>query len=231
MENYFNYFTEIEEHFWRKRGTAILLTTLDWALIDSWKQADIPLEAILRGIDRAFDKSEQRKSRTRRVNSLAYCHQAVLEAAGEMERGQLPHDSTPPPFPHEALAEYLEKNAVTVDAAASRILQQGRADSAGDMRAIAASLREQAALAKSGEAVDLQALEQRMSILEEKMFGILKQSSTENSLVEIRAERDRQLAPFRAKMSTEQVRQLESQFESRKLLELNELPRLSLFYL
>jgi predicted Ser/Thr protein kinase len=99
------------------------------------------------------------------------------------------------------------------------------------MHAIAASLREQAARVRTGEALDIQLLEQLMSVLEEKMFGILKRVCQESSLLEIRAERDRQLAPFRAKMESEQVRQLEAQFEMRKLLELNGLPRLSLFYL
>ncbi len=38
--NYFNYFTEIEEHFQRARGTGLfLLSPLDWALIESWKIA------------------------------------------------------------------------------------------------------------------------------------------------------------------------------------------------
>jgi hypothetical protein len=231
MENYFNYFTEIEEHFWKKRGTAILLNTLDWALIDGWKQAQVPIEAVLRGIDRTFEKSEQRKTRTRQVNSLAYCHQAVLEAAGEIERGELPHKSEPPPFPHGALAAYLRKNADAVAKSADRLNQQDRTESATDMRAIASSLFEQAELAVHGSGAGLQELEQRMSVLEEKMLGILRQSCAEDALLEIRGERDRQIAPFRSKMPAEQLRQLEAQFEMRKLLELAELPRLSLFYL
>lgn len=231
MENYFNYFTEIEEHFWKKRGTAILLTTLDWALIDSWKQAEVPIEAVLRGIDRTFEKTEQRKSKIRRVNSLAYCHQSILESASEIERGQLPHASTPPPFAHGALAAYLEKNAAAVSRYAVRLSEQGRMESAASMAAIASSLREQAEIAGREQSPDLQTLEQRMSVLEEKMFGILKQTYPEETLLEIRAERDRQLAPFRAKMAGEQVRQLEAQFETRRLLELADLPRLSLFYL
>ncbi len=231
MENYFNYFTEIEEYFWKKRGTAILLTTLDWALIDSWKQADIPIEAILKGIDRTFEKYEQRKGKTRRVNGLAYCHQAVLEAVEEKDHAGLPHAATPPPFPHEALADYLEKNASAVARAAEGMFKQGRAESATSMSAIAASLREQSTLARAGEALDLQAMEQRMSILEEKMFSILMQACAEDALVVIRGERDRQLAPFRGKMSSAQIRDLEKQFEIRKILEISELPRLSLFYL
>ena len=85
MDNYFNYFTEIEERFQRRRGSLLLLSTLDWALIETWKDAGIPLEAALRGIDAAFDRYDQRPSKTRKVNSLAYCSQEVLAAAEDMK--------------------------------------------------------------------------------------------------------------------------------------------------
>ena len=85
MENYFNYFTEIEEHYLRRRGTHLLLSTLDWALIETWKSAGVPLEAVLRGVDDSFDKYDQRPSKSKKVNSLAYCSQAVLAAAEDMK--------------------------------------------------------------------------------------------------------------------------------------------------
>ena len=86
MRNYFNYFTEIEDRFQQRRGVIHLLSTLDWALIDMWREAGIPLEAALRGIDAAFDKYEQRqkRGRMRRINGLAWCAQAVMHAAEEM---------------------------------------------------------------------------------------------------------------------------------------------------
>ena len=80
--NYFNYFTEIEEHFQRARGTSLfLLSPLDWALIETWKNAGVPLEAVLRGIDVAFEKWRGRRVKTQMVNSLAFCAQAVLTEA------------------------------------------------------------------------------------------------------------------------------------------------------
>ena len=83
--NYFNYFTEVEEHFQRTRGTSLfLLSPLDWALIETWKNSGVPLEAVLRGIDGAFEKWRSRKSKVRMVNSLAYCAQEVLAAAQAM---------------------------------------------------------------------------------------------------------------------------------------------------
>src|ERR1700739_4069649 len=86
--NYFNYFTEIEEHFQRARGTSLfLLSPLDWALIETWKNSGVPLEAVLRGIDLAFEKWRAKRSRVQMVNSIAYCTQAVMEEAQRMADG------------------------------------------------------------------------------------------------------------------------------------------------
>ena len=96
MENYFNYFTEIEEQFQRRRGGILLLSTLDWALIETWKDAGIPLEAVLRGIDGAFERYEKRPT-PRKVNSLAYCAQEVLAAAEEMKEAAVGASSSDQP--------------------------------------------------------------------------------------------------------------------------------------
>src|SRR5580658_995517 len=99
VQNYFNYFTEIEEHFQRRRGSLLLLSTIDWALIETWREAGIPLAAVLQGIDAAFDKYDARKNKTRvrRVNGLAYCAQAVMGAVESMQEaavGATPRPST-----------------------------------------------------------------------------------------------------------------------------------------
>ncbi len=81
MKNYFNYFTEIEEHFVRKRGKNILVSPLDWCLIDVWKENGIPLQIVLRGIDRSFEAALRRQKKT--PATLFYCHPAVMEAFQE----------------------------------------------------------------------------------------------------------------------------------------------------
>ena len=112
--NYFNYFTEIEEHFQRARGTGLfLLSPLDWALIESWKNAGVPLEAVLRGIDAAFEKWRGRKVKTQMVNSLAFCAQAVLTEA-QIMAGTVrsrKRETAAPPFPLDDLRAYLDGNA------------------------------------------------------------------------------------------------------------------------
>src|SRR3954453_6385496 len=115
-ENYFNYFTEIEEHFRRVRGTGLfLLSPLDWALIENWRTAGVPLEAVLKGIDAAFEKWNNRKSKRRRlINSLAYCAQAVMEAAQKATRVEpVPGGGGDSPFASGEIARHL-RSAATV---------------------------------------------------------------------------------------------------------------------
>ena len=231
MENYFNYFTEIEEYFWKKRGTTLMVSTLDWALMDSWKEARIPLDAVLKGIDRSFEKYDARKRKVRMVNSLAYCQQEVLAAAQELQRNTPQHPSAGEPFPREDLASFFGRNAQALEKAAARYAAQARPESAETFRMIAASLRELATAAASEASLDLEDVERRLTVLEDKMFSTLVASASEREMVEFRSELDRELAPVRRKMTVEQIARLQEQFLQRKLLEKAALPRLSLFYL
>ena len=110
--NYFNYFTEIEEHFQRARGTGLfLLSPLDWALIESWKNAGVPLEAVLRAIDSALEKWRSRRTKTQKVNSLAFCAQAVLTEAERMAGTARAQSSAASPYTPDELRAYLTGNA------------------------------------------------------------------------------------------------------------------------
>jgi hypothetical protein len=112
--NYFNYFTEIEEHFQRARGTSLfLLSPLDWALVESWKNSEVPLEAVLRGIEIAFENWRGRRVKTQMVNSLAFCAQAVLTEAQKIAGAAQPRRrrEVAAPFALEELRAYLNRNA------------------------------------------------------------------------------------------------------------------------
>ena len=234
MENYFNYFTEIEEHFQRRRGTGLLLNTLDWALIETWKDAGIPLEAVLRGIDEAFDRYDKRPSKTRKVNSLAYCAQEVLASAEEMKEaaaGSSAPASTSAEikpdtgFENASVAEFLSKNAaVLASAAVPAAVQQLALDTAKNLRELAGALRQ-------APGTRLEDLERRLTVMEEKLMAALLASTSDDELVSVRAEADRELAPYRRKMPGAQIEQLQKQYVNKRLLERHKLPRLSLFYM
>lgn len=235
MENYFNYFTEIEEHFQKRRGTGLLLSTLDWALIETWKDAGVPLEAVLRGIDAAFDKYEQRRSRTQKVNSLAYCAQAVLTAAEEMKEAAVGAQREDKPgqtlgFEPASIAAFFRRNANSIEAAelpqsGTIIVQPIAADAAR-------TLRELANQVESGKGNQrLEELERRMTVIEEKLFAALLMAIPDEEIVSVRAAADRDLAPYRSKMPGSQIEQLQKQYVHKRLLEKCRFPRLSLFYM
>jgi hypothetical protein len=232
VRNYFNYFTEIEERFQQRRGAILLLSTLDWALIETWREAGIPLEAVLRGIDTAFDKYELRRKRARmqRVNGLAWCAQAVMQAAMEMSEAAtgsaaLSGPAQEPGFEHERVAAHLTAAAEALDAAA--VAEEA-------CKATAARLRELAAEVKAGDekaAVDLEALERSLTVLEDKLYAALKAAAPEKLLVGLDEHAARELAPYRSRLGAVQMRQVKEQFARKQLLVNYNLPRLSLFYM
>ena len=237
MKNYFNYFTEIEERFLHRRGGGLLLSTLDWALIETWKEAGIPLEAVLRGIDDAFDIYDQRPSKTKKVNSLAYCSQLVLAAAEDMKEAAVgaagesarPSKSRAQGFEPEVVAPFLRRNADLLEAAK---LPQAAGISAHSVALdTATTLRELAGGIEKRPAARLEDLERRLTVLEEKLFAVLLASTPDEEIVMVRAEADRDLAPYRRKMSGAQIEQLQKQYVHKRLLEKYNLPRLSLFYM
>jgi len=227
--NYFNYFTEIEEHFQRARKTGtFLLSPLDWALIEVWKDSGVPLEAALKGIDRAFEKWHSRKRRTRMVNALAYCSQEVLGAAREMSGKSEPQSrKAQAAFSSGELAKVFRANAAGVRQAA----KSANPTAAPVFLRTAESLEKLAEASEAGELPDLESVEQRLTVLEERLIAALTQQLDEEKMLAARQEMDRALAPYRGKMTAGQLSLLEKQFLQRKCFETAGLPRLSLFYL
>jgi len=237
VRNYFNYFTEIEERFQQRRGSILLLSTLDWALIETWRDAGIPLEAVLRGIDAAFDKYEarQKRGRMRRINGLAWCAQTVMQAAEEMSEAAAGTAPSAAParesgFEHQRVAAHLEAAAAALESAAAA--PEACAATAVRLREMAAEVRaaEKPDAPKSA-AVDLESLERSLTVLEEKLFASLTAAAPEQLLVALKEHAARELAPYRSRMGVVQLRQVERQFVQKQLLVHSNLPRLSLFYM
>jgi len=228
MENYFNYFTEIEEHFQRRRGTTLLLSTLDWALIETWKDAGIPLEAALRGIDATFESYERRPRKAqRKVNGLAFCSQEVLAAAEEMKEAAVgvasPQTQDCAAFEPGEIAAFLTRNAARIEQA--KLPESARplaSEMARGLRDLASGL---------SPAQKLEELERRLTVMEEKLFAVLLAGTPDEDLVALRAQADREIAPYRSKMPGAQIEQLHKQYVHKMLLEKHGLPRLSLFYM
>jgi hypothetical protein len=200
--NYFNYFTEIERFYQSKRESFTLLSTLDWVLIENWKEQGVPLELVLKGIDRAFSRAK------RRINALAYCVKAIEEVCKEQKDMRVDAPDLPD-FQEDEVRVYVDKLADAV-----RHVDEGIASSIGSL-----------------EVQDLRRAEQSLSAMEEKLIAKLKFTSDDRTMIEVKREVDDELMPFRSTMTTPQLAMLEQQMWRRKLLERHNIPRLSLFYL
>lgn len=230
MENYFNYFTEIEEHYQRRRGTVLLLSTLDWALIETWKDAGIPLEAVMRGIDAAFDSYDRKppRAKTRKVNSLAYCAQEVLAAAEEMKEASVGRSTgviADAGLGAEEIGKFLRKNSEALSAAKVPANTRELANECSRTLESLASQIHDVALPK------LEDLERHLTVMEDKLLASLLTAVPDADLIAVRAEAERDIAPYRQKLSGAQIEQLHRQYVNKRLLERAKLPRLSLFYM
>jgi len=233
VENYFNYFTEIEEHYQRRRGTIVPLSTLDWALIETWKAAGIPLEAVLRGVDTAFDRYAQRPSKTKKINGLAYCAQEVLSTAEDMKEasvGAVRESKANRGFESEQIMEFLRRNAAelrraTLPSKPGIWAKTVAVEIAGALVEMANDLGGKPLPAR------LEDLERHLTVLEDKLFAVLLAAIADKEVVAVRAQADRELAPYRSRMPAAQIEQLQKQYVHKKLLEKYGLPRLSLFYM
>ncbi|MGD0909247.1 MAG: hypothetical protein ABSA96_16825 [Candidatus Acidiferrales bacterium] len=237
--NYFNYFTEIEEYFWQKRGAHLLVSPLDWAIVETWQKAGIPLPTVLKGIDRAFESyaRSRRAAGGRQLKSLAYCVDAVLDAAEEEKEaaaGTGPRvaktkDDTES-FSRDELRTFFTRNIEKISAQVSA-LRAAQPEVASRMEETRTRIAEVAQLLEAPGALDLEDIERRLTVIEEKLTATLTASASDEFLVDVRRELDRQLAPYRRKMTAAQLSQLERQYMQKRLWERYNLPRLSLFYL
>ena len=233
--NYFNYFTEIEEHFWKKRGAHLLVSPLDWAIMETWQKAGVPLEIALKGIDRAFESYQRSKRGAGKpLKSLAYCTDAVLQAAEEHQEaaaGAQPakQAEAKEPFARDELRDYFRRNAELLRKAAEKP-DRSEGGLAVFLEDTAARMAAAETLLEAPGTLDLEDLERRLTILDEKIHAALLTYASEELMLKIRREVDSQLALYRRKMKAEQLALVEKQYLQKRLLDEYRLPRLSLYY-
>jgi hypothetical protein len=238
VENYFNYFTEIEEQFRKCRSEPVLLSPIDWALVEAWKEQGFPLEAVLAGIERSFEKFKAGKHRYRKVNTLAYCSQEVYRAVEESRAvvaqgaaapSAKPADSAP--FSGDEISRFLARCAEAVQSAGRRAREEGKQVLADELAEAGGVLQTLGARTQAQPSGDLEETERNLTALEEKLNATLQRGTPVDLLAQFRAEVDRGLVPYRRKMATPEVDLLERRFLKNRLIEHYKIPRLSLFYL
>jgi len=240
--NYFNYFTEVEEEFVRRRGKHMLISPMDWALVESWKNAGIPLHIVLRGINEAFDNYDARAQKFRKVNSIFYCQQAI-EASFAQYRlsqvggsgGDLPAekettDVGESAFPKAVILDFLNRCAEELESA-SRNASSARPAISDAIARGQSRLKEIVAEIEGSAEIHAESLERDLDAIDRIIMEAVIAAHTEEEIQLIRAEAKSQLRAYRKKMDKAIYEQTLQNFVSRRLRDSNGIPRLSLFYL
>ncbi len=238
--NYFNYYTEIEDAFVRRRGKHLFLSPMDWALMETWKEQGIPLHIILRGIERAFDSFET-KPRKRSVKSLLYCQEEVeaqyaewLESrVGATQEGEARSAEIEPssPFSPIAIGEYLERSCLALTRAATARGQNGEDDFSEALYRAAALINEIKIDLRGSVSPDTRKLEDSLTGLERMLSVALLSAIPADQLDSFKREVKEQLAPYRKQMEPGIYQQTLDNLLLKRLREQFAVPRLSLFYL
>jgi hypothetical protein len=231
--NYFNYFTEIEDAFVRRRGKHLFLSPLDWALMETWKQQGIPLHIVLRGVERSFDSYESRP-RKRSVKTLLYCQEEVEAQYEEWRESRVGVSeqtdgggSEKTPFSADAVSEHLQR----CHSELVRLSQSRKEDDLTEALARAAALLQEI----RDDVVENAVLDTRR--LEDSLTGLERMLNDAMLVVIPAAELDAlksgikdQLKPYRSQMETAVYNQTFDNLLLKRLREQFAVPRLSLFY-
>ncbi|HYE72044.1 MAG TPA: hypothetical protein VEF04_01885 [Blastocatellia bacterium] len=236
--NYFPYFTDIEDEFIRLRGKHLFLSPLEWSLIETWKQKDIPLRIVLRGINAAFEKFKAKPGRTKKVNSLFYCEQAVEQAFEEFRDAQVGGDHvtaepTNQDFSNSRIIESLESSIDQLRELTSdyshgselMFLAVALGDAAMQLISIKEGFNE--LVAQEG----YEAIDQKLLKIEEELMASMKLHLDAEFLSKCHAECEKVMKPYRSGMSDEIYKQTLENAIAKRIREHYRVPRLSLFYL
>lgn len=224
--NYYNYFTEIEETFARRRGRSLLLSPLDWTLMESWQERGVPLHLVLRSVEKVFDNADKQPNRKRTIKSLAYCKEEVEAQYAEWLEAQVGKSD-----------ESETETAASDEFAADEIvlhLAEGRrrlieiAAEISDSGLREACLRGAARLEELDAAEGAERIEQSLEQIESMLDAALLES---DQAAELRAETEKSLADYRSTMDPDAYQNTLRLMLLKKLRERAGVPRLSLFYL
>ncbi|HJU93194.1 MAG TPA: hypothetical protein VJ656_09695 [Pyrinomonadaceae bacterium] len=234
--NYFNYFTEIEDAFVRRRGKHLFLSPMDWALMETWKQQGIPLHIVLRGVEKSFDSFDARP-RKRTVKSLLYCQEEIEAQFAEWLEARVgsspasdgvASDSDETHFSFAAVSEHLKRCRIALlELLATRKTQDDFSEAL--TRAISL-LGEIEADFASGATSDTRKLEDSLTGLERMLNDSMLAVVNPTALAELKSAVKDQLKPYRSQMETAVYNQTFNNLLLKRLREQFAVPRLSLFY-
>jgi hypothetical protein len=238
--NYYNYFTEIEEHFVKRRGKHLLISPMDWGLISQWRDAGVPLHVALRGIDIAMDSFMARNRGNAKVNTLCYCHDSVMgEYATHLEAhvGESAPDALPSGEAQAKDDAHCETKE-TLDFLSNRISeikqllanQFAAQEPEGISRAVA-RLEELLANLESGKRIDMEMLDRDLSLIDELLTSELRAQLTPDVIAEWEQEAKSELKVYKKRLPKETYEKIRANYLKDKIHKRFKVGELSIFRL
>lgn len=223
--NYYNYYTEIEETFVRRRGKNLLLSPIDWAMIESWQERGIPLHVALRAIENVFDGFDK-KPGPRTIKGLLYCREEIEAQYEEWVRSQTGKSDE---VSENASADLFSSE--TVSAHIGSIIDYLKNSSNENMRDDfdRAIVRLEELLANFSE--DFELVDKSLSDIETFLDKALLTNSDKVHLKNLEKEINSQLKAYKAGMEADVYKKTFGLMLLKRLREDEGIPRLSLFYL
>ncbi len=225
MSNYFNYFTEVEEYFARKRGKNLLIAPLDWCLVELWRDSGISLHIVLRGIERSFESAAKRQKST--PNTLFYCHQAILEAHEEYQKAMVGAAETEDPESAPSISEEAaQREAVRnylgdLESRLQKATNEAFERAARRVSALRAEMSET-------QSIRYQELDRDLAEIGSMLAAALKEALDREKAREIASEVKKELRIYKKRLSKEMYQRLEDNYLDRRILALHDLPDFNL---
>lgn len=224
--NYFNYYTEIEDTFVRRRGRHLFLSPLDWAMIDGWKERGIPLHIVLRSIEAVFDVYDRQPPGTRTIKSLFYCREEIeiqhrewlnsQTGKGDSEQGT----ASEPEFSVERIGAHIDECSARLAECKIESLSEGILRALTHLSEIKANLTN-----------DFDTVDKTLSDVEKLLDRTLLENWDPNHLATLEATVKSQLKPYKSEMEPDKYRQTYDLMVMKRLREEAGIPRLGLYFL
>jgi hypothetical protein len=238
MMNYYNYFTEIEEHFVRRRGKHLLISPMDWGLIAAWRDAGVPLQVALRGIDIAMDGFLAKKRGNARVNTLCYCHDSVMTEYANHLESRVGESAEKPQEEDSSKGVDKPEIGVAVGLVSERIgeikalsAKQLHESTAAGVDRVRARVEEVLINLQSAGHFDSEALERDLAIIDELLVDALRASVPPEQMMEWEQEAKKELKVYRKKLPKDMYEKIHGNFIRDRIHQSFGIGELSIFRL
>ena len=223
--NYYNYFTEIEETFVRRRGKHLLLSPIDWAMIEGWQERGIPLHIVLRAVESVFDVFDKNPG-PRTIKGLLYCREEVEAQYQEWLGAQVGRSEEETSavagqtFSDEAIDSHIQAAIDQLRSAKNKRLKE-------DFERAATRLEE----LKTNLTEDIELIDKSLNDIEHFLDHAILTNADKKHLKQWERETTAQLKAFKSDMPQEAYEQTFRLLLLKRTREELRVPRLGLFYL